>query len=179
MKICIYCNIQKSYDFFSFHNKSKDGRQDKCKECVKKYMKDRYAKTKHIQLEKQKEYHLKNKDKRNLSCIEYKEKNKEKCNELVKQWKQKNPHKVTSLNALRRATKRQATPKWLTDIDLWMLDEAYELAKLRKSKTKVDWHVDHIVPLVSNIVCGFHVPWNIQVIEARQNLVKHNKFEIL
>jgi hypothetical protein len=53
-------------------------------------MKDRYAKTKHIQLEKQKEYHLRNKDKRNLSCMEYKEKNKENCSELVKQWKQKN-----------------------------------------------------------------------------------------
>jgi len=55
MKICTCCNLEKSYEFFSFHNKSKDERQDKCKECVKKYMKDRYAKTKHIQLEKQKE----------------------------------------------------------------------------------------------------------------------------
>ena len=88
-------------------------------------------------------------------------------------------HKVLSSNALRRSLKKQATPKWLNNEDLWMIEEIYELAQLRKNTTKVDWHVDHIVPLVSNIVCGLHVPWNLQVIEARQNLVKYNKFDIL
>jgi len=78
--------------------------------------------------------------------------------------------------AERRAAKRQASPLWLSEDDKWLLKEIYETASLRSKLTKVNWHVDHIVPLKHDSVCGLHVPWNLQVITAAQTISKHNRF---
>ncbi len=59
-----------------------------------------------------------------------------------------------------------ATPPWLSD------DQIDEMRKLyRAAGTN---HVDHIVPLKSPIVCGLHVPWNLQVMDAKSNYAKSN-----
>jgi len=80
--------------------------------------------------------------------------------------------------AKRRAAKLQRTPSWLTDEDHWMFEEIYSLTKLREELTGIKWHVDHIIPLQGEIVCGLHVPTNLQVITATENLSKSNKFNI-
>ena len=52
--------------------------------------------------------------------------------------------------------------------------EAHELRKMRNKTTGTEWHVDHIIPLVSNLVCGLHVWNNFAVIPKVENLHKGN-----
>jgi hypothetical protein len=37
-------------------------------------------------------------------------------------------------------------------------------------------HVDHIVPLQNNLVCGLHIPCNLQLMDARENRAKCKSF---
>jgi len=79
-------------------------------------------------------------------------------------------------SAKRRAAKLKRTSSWLTEDDLWMMQEAYSFAKEREKYTGIKWHVDHIIPLQGNLVSGLHVPNNLQVITAYDNLSKSNKY---
>ena len=38
-------------------------------------------------------------------------------------------------------------------------------------------HVDHVVPINHPLVCGLHVPWNLQVLTGPDNVRKSNSFD--
>lgn len=91
-------------------------------------------------------------------------------------WLAKNPG-YKSENSRRYVLKKlKATPKWLTEDDVWLMAQFYELAQLRSSITGILWHVDHIIPLRGKHVCGLHVPANLQVVPAVLNCSKGNRF---
>lgn len=72
-----------------------------------------------------------------------------------------------------RASKLRATPGW---VNHFIVGEAYDLAKLREKVCGGRWHVDHIVPLQSDIVCGLHVEHNLRVIPGSENESKCNRY---
>lgn len=71
-------------------------------------------------------------------------------------------------NAARRARKLEATPKWLTAEQHQQIKNFYETCP-------EGYEVDHIVPLMSDVVCGLHVPWNLQHLTHLDNRSKGNR----
>lgn len=91
-------------------------------------------------------------------------------------WFAANSEKRAAYEAKRRATILQRTPKWLTEDDFWLIEQAYDIAKLRTEMFGFVWHVDHVVPLQGKKVSGLHVPINLSVIPGTDNCRKNAKF---
>ena len=90
--------------------------------------------------------------------------------ERGKKYRAENPDKIRQLAARRRAHKAQAVPAWA---NLNAISIVYAEAQ-RRSDADGAFHVDHIVPLRSKLVCGLHVENNLSVIPAVVNLYKSN-----
>ena len=104
----------------------------------------------------------------------YREENREKILENQKAWKKANKGKVLANVALRKMRKKNATPPWLTKEQKRQMREIYETAQTLRENLNEDFHVDHIIPITSPFVCGLHVPWNLQILLAEENIRKSN-----
>jgi hypothetical protein len=93
-----------------------------------------------------------------------------------KAYAQKNSDRINALIAKRRHSKDMRTPAWA---NLELIRKVYEKCKVTTNRTGVKHHVDHIVPLHSDLVCGLHVHYNLQILPASENCSKSNKFEIV
>jgi hypothetical protein len=127
-----------------------------------------------------------NKEARKLTCKRYREKNAEKLLDVDRQradkfrvynknFRKRHPDKHAARQAKRRADKMQATPSWISAQQKQEISYLYWLAKDLSKISGESYHVDHIIPLKNDLVCGLHVPWNLQVLPADLNLSKGNK----
>lgn len=114
----------------------------------------------------------KNPDKAKQSCLSWRDRNMEKQKTTTAAWKKANPVKRRMHEAKRRAAKIGSTPAW---VNQFLIEEICDLAVKRSAATGFEWHVDHIVPLQSSIVCGLHWERNLQVIPAKANIAKRNR----
>jgi hypothetical protein len=144
-------------------------------ENILKKSKEHYHLNREKCLNKSNSYNKLNKVNTAKRTKKYRENNKNKLNLLRREYTITNRSKLYALNAKRRASKLKATPKWLTIEELRQIEELYEISQAFKLYTGQDYHVDHIIPLQGENVCGLHVPWNLQVLEASENLSKSNK----
>jgi hypothetical protein len=116
------------------------------------------------------------KDRENQAA--YRRVNNEKVVAAKRKYAINNKGVINAAVAKREAAKKQRTPNWLSPTDLWMIQEIYTLASLRSDYTGISWHVDHIIPLQGENVSGLHIPINLQVIPAVENIKKSNIYEV-
>ena len=117
-------------------------------------------------------YRENNQEKIKKKNKEYRSKNKDKMRAASARYRKANPGKFNARTARRTAALLQATPSW---VDFDVIEKFYiEAARLTR-ETGIVYEVDHIYPLRGKICCGFHVPWNLQVITRTENRSKQNK----
>jgi len=107
---------------------------------------------------------------------EWRENNQEKYVLAKKRWAEKNHGRLKAVYAAysrtRQAKKRMACPDWVK------MDEIKNIYLVRQEISDaagVEYHVDHYYPIQGKTICGLHVPWNLQIITAEENLAKGNK----
>lgn len=162
-KVCTSCKAEKPLDAFHKNKSAKDGLTFNCKDCATKKARSHYAQRSP-------------KERLNIKRV-WQDKNRQHVNDYNNNWVKQNPEKHAARQAERRARKNQATPPWLTKEQRQASAEMYKLAKKFQSAFGKNYHVDHIVPLKGENVCGLHVPWNLQLLESSLNLGKSNNLK--
>jgi len=166
---CIDCKKQWEKENSQYYKEYWSKNKDKAKEIWTKHNQKR----RHLWPE----YYAKNKSK----IIEYQEQyrndpiNQEKIRQAKTVYRKENKAHLNALKAAYKANKKGATPHW---VDHKTIAKRYdECKRLNDEAGYIKYHVDHIVPIRGKKVCGLHVPWNLQVITAKENMQKSNKFD--
>jgi hypothetical protein len=191
-KLCPRCGESKDSSAFSPAKKERDGLFCYCKACNRARIAERRAANPERAREiarnaaerkraanpeqaaaKQRAYRAANLERLRAARIANHTQNRDRELARNRAWKQANRPKVVAAIARRTAAKLQATVAWS---DRAKIEEIYFAADFLGMVTGEWYHVDHIVPLQSKIVCGLHCDANLQVIPGAENQSKSNRF---
>jgi len=160
-KVCKCCDVEKELSTFRFKRESKRPNGyylSICKSCEK----IQFRKYQKQNLDKFREYNKQAYVKKNGPIT----RNMHHTEASRAQWsRDKSNRRCTRAKQARR----------MDEFTLFVYKEAQELRKLRNTLTRIEWHVDHIIPLKGDNVCGLHVWNNFAVIPKIDNLRKGNR----
>lgn len=180
MKSCAMCKAVKPLAEFYAERRGKFGVRAVCKHCMnavgreysRVYRKENPAKVKATN----RAQYLKTIPENRARHAAWVRANPERKRELMRSHYARHPHVFKAAAKARMAAKLRATPAWANQ---FFIEEAYALAGLRSAQQTggiAKWHVDHIIPLRSKLVCGLHVENNLEVIPAGDNIRKSNRY---
>lgn len=128
---------------------------------------------KHRALDKQR--YEKNKIEDNLRRSEHYRANKPATRLRIDKWYLENKSQILSRNRLRDAQRAFRTPQWFSELDSFVVEQAYSLCDERSLITGIKWELDHMLPLCAKNVSGLHVWNNVQVIPKIMNREKRHR----
>ena len=150
-KQCCNCKALKAPTEFHKNILKSDGRESACTECRGLSRNINYTN---------------NKEKELAQCKKYKEENHDIIKEKDRIYYTNHKKESFARSAKRRAIKLHALVSWAN---------LAEISKIYKQCPE-GYHVDHLIPLQGDLVCGLHCEHNLQYLLAKDNLSKGNKF---
>lgn len=173
-KVCSKCKQSKDISLYDFRSRKNNTKMPNCKLCRRQEQAVYYQANKDrinpSRYEYNKNYRLSNPEKAKFWQSSWRQENYELSKELHRRYYRKNKKKRHASARRYELSKINATPKWLTESQKDAMTEIY-------ASCPEGYHVDHIVPLRGNDVCGLHVPWNLQHLPAKENLKKSNRLK--
>ena len=202
-KTCCTCKQEFTLDFFFKSNQTPDGLARDCKTCSYARVKRAELKRKQAGLgrlsdeaekrkleqrkaaydadpekyrNRSKENRVKSADKTHQHSRASRAKRPAYYREYARQYYHENKESIGPRNreqVMRRyATKNKASPSWADrDAILAIYRRAAELT----AETGIEHQVDHIIPILSKLVCGLHVHANMQILIKSENIRKGNR----
>ena len=179
MKTCIRCGEAKTLDFFvkgrgyckacksAYDQKYRLANRDRREARTAQWRRDNPEKVAAYLRKARDKYRAKYPEKARASFIEWCAKNPEKYQRAQQRYYENNRDRNNAKANKRRALTLRAVPNW-ADYDA--IREIYRVAARNRQ------HVDHVVPLRSELVCGLHWEGNLQMLSARENIRKYNRF---
>lgn len=174
-KVCTKCETEKNLN--DFYNK-KGGRLGKCaycKKCWKQDCKKHHSNHKKERNDKRHAYFLANAEKEKARKQLWTLAHREEINLKVNERRKKIPGGRNYENASRRTSLLDRFPEWA---DVKEIKTVYKQAVNMTRETGIMHHVDHIIPLKGKLVSGLHVHYNLQILPAKDNVSKGNKFNV-
>lgn len=168
LKECKLCKQVKSVSEYSFRKDS--GRyRNECKVCLAARQKlQRVLNGDHVRQIDRDSYARNIESKRQQKKV-YREKYKDIIRERKSLYKKTHRAVVNAANMRRETFKRNASVSWADNSKILSF---YTKAKRFEAWLGTSFHVDHIVPLSNEIVCGLHNEFNLQVLTATDNIRK-------
>ena len=147
------------------------------------------AENKHEISEKSKEYRQKNRARLLVRMKDYYQKTKERQRKRKAEnkqarrvweagWREKNRGAFNASKAKRRADKRNRYPSWIGKVERMKISSIYAESSRLSKLTGIAFHVDHVIPLMGDLVSGLHVPENLRIIQAAENMSKGKKYVV-
>jgi hypothetical protein len=187
-KVCSKCKIAKELTAFSPDPRYKYCVGSWCKLCHSVRMKKRYqedlgyrirnnkaSKTRYAKVKTNPEF----KEENSKRACEWAKKNIEKHRKHGKNYRIWYPDRKLASTRKYQADKLQRTPRWLSPNQLQEIQDVYTAREMLQLATGEQLHVDHIVPLQGKNVSGLHVPWNLRITTATENLSKGNRLDVI
>lgn len=166
-KWCNDCKKLMPLESFYKDKNSPDGKDYFCKSCRKRRKLSRKAKEDAYQ----REYRKNARDRRLKYSRDFNKNNKD----YFRNWRAVNTSKTRAYAQSYKFRKKSGTPDWLTEEQLSQIESVYSHARDCEIVSGEKYHVDHIIPIKGENICGLHVPWNLQVLPADVNIRKSNR----